>query len=349
MGEVRRLVLFTCAVFASAWASPVHAVPLDNAFTSIPSRFETRNLTAGVRGLGELCLSRFNMPDGSVCNPAWLGEQEESFLMGQMFLGNGYAALSTANRFLAEPITEEFLTQLFQKDNVTSLEASLALSFTGSHFSAQFAPYRIQYVSEVHNPNLPVVAVHAALERGFTVSSGASFSGNWSAGIRTRFLERQYVHGSFSLFQAITEDPQTLLPVRKQTVLWFDPYLGWKYDLKNAIVRVSGGVVNLGKAWPSYSLYDEKIGFELGLGVEYRLPVGRAHFGVDWADELRLGGSYQFGMLEFMAGHTPAATTAGIQFGFHTLSAAVIYEFRRTDQLGGDFGTKIATEFTFRL
>lgn len=132
-------------------------------------------LTAGSRGLAELFLSRDTLPDGTVCNPAFLPALQENSLLARIFVGNDYTALSNADRFIFKPLSKGFLQELFQRQNVTSVEAHVRLVFSTRYFSGAFSPYRVQYVSEVHNPNFPVVSVHASIERSFVFSGGDPF------------------------------------------------------------------------------------------------------------------------------------------------------------------------------
>src|SRR4051812_2724214 len=82
---------------ASGGATSRADVPTSSAFLQIPSRFMSNDLSLSSRGLGEICYSRDLMPDGTACNPAFSDSVTQGFLMGRIYLGNGYSALSTAN------------------------------------------------------------------------------------------------------------------------------------------------------------------------------------------------------------------------------------------------------------
>lgn len=356
------LVLLGLSALALSEPSAL-AVPTDFAFESIPSRFQSRELTAGSRALGELCLSLGSMPDGTVCNPAFLPEAPGSGVLGRLFLGNGYAAVATANSFVYEPISSEFLQSMFQKQNVTSLEAHIGLVFTTPYFSASFSPYRVQYASEVHNPNLPVLAISAAVERSFALSTGMPLSSlgvdaaGFSLGARIRLLERDYVHGSFSLFKAIGENPRDFLPTQEQKAAYLDTFVGWKQENHAWQPRASLALLNAGRAWPDEALYPDTMDFALGFGVSPPLPFGKLRIGIDIVDLLhgsdffgrtRFGAAYGFGMLEAMTGLTSKATTLGILFGFQFFKAGVVYEFHRFDFIG-ESNKRIATEMAISL
>jgi hypothetical protein len=355
--------LLTAAALLSA--SVAHAMPMQSAFTGLPSRFESLELTAGSRALGETCLSRATMPDGTVCDPAFLGEAEGNSLLGRLFLGNGYAAVSTANQFIYSPISKDFLKELFEQRNTTSLEANVGLVFTGRHFSAGFAPYRVQYYSEVHNPGDPVIAVHAAVERSFSLAGGGSL-GDWfgeslrdfSAGARLRVLDRRYVHSQFSMVQVMIQSPGELVPVHAQRALLLDPAVGYVARRLPWRPRLSLGVSNLGKSWPDDPLYRDRVDAAVGIGAEPPVGFGSLRLGLDAVElvhgtgaleRLRAGASYRFGILEGMAGATRNAATFGMQFTMQVLTVGIVYESQRQDleTLGAE--NRISTELAVKL
>lgn len=345
-------------------AETSQAVPTDFAFSSVPSSFQTKELTVGSRALGEICYSRDTMPDGTVCNPAFLGDLEESSLLMRVYIGNGYGALSTADRFLYEPVTRDFLQELFQKNNVTSVEAHAGLIFATRFFSAAFSPYRVQYFSEVHNPNYPIIAIHAAVERSFTFGGGGSLGvlsesvKEFRMGAKLRILERRFVHGTFSLFQASSEPSESFLPVQTQKAIWLDPSVAWVPETIPWKFKLSATAFNLGKAWPENALYIEKSDLSLGTSIEPPVPLGKIRVGVDWvnlihASELsqrfRTGASYQLGVLEGMLGYNETAATVGLQFGLQIIQAGIVYEFGQAYETDSPLQNKIATEVAIRL
>ncbi len=344
-----------------------HSAPSESAFTAVPSRFQTETLTVGSRGLGEICLGRNFMPDGTVCNPAFLGEQTENTLMGRGFLGNGYTAIVSAHHFLFKTLSRDFLESLFKNQQVTSLEANTGLVFTGRYLSASFSPYRLQYVSEVHNPNFPVVAVHAALERQLEISGGFApwdarkdWRGGVSLGLKSRVFYRQYVHGSFSLAQVLIDDPNSLLPPQQQRGFSFNPGVAWNSrDLvRRAKFRASLGLKNLGASWPANDLYPENPDIESGVGAEIPLSYGTLIPTLDFVDWFRgdtllargrLGLSYRIGMLEPMIGVNARALTLGAQFGISLVQGGIVYEMFRQDFSGRSADNRIATELSIRI
>jgi hypothetical protein len=305
------------------------------------------------------------MPDGTVCNPALLHTVPTGRLLGQLYIGNGYAAMSTANNLIFKPISQEFLRELFEKQNVTSLEFSAGLSFTGKHFAASLMPYRIQYLSEIHNPNLPVVAVHAALERSMTVSTGSSLGflsprlRELGAGMNVRIIDRSFIHSSFNLSQVATSpDPRMLVPVIGQNAVLIDPAVSWTPSRAPWKLRTSVGARNLGWTWPEVPLYSEEADLQAGVGVEPPLGFGRLKLGLDLIDMIhaedlvsrfRVGTSYQFGMLELMSGVNAKSLSGGMQFTYDLFQAGIVYEFIRSDVEGGNPENRIATEFAVRL
>lgn len=366
---MRKLIALVALISTIALSGPgAWAAPTGHAFNDVPSRFKTSDLTAGSRALGEICHSRATMPDGTVCSPAFLGEEISSGLMGRIYVGNGYTAISTANQMVFEPLSKEFLQDLFKRGNVNSLELHAGLSFWTRHFSASFSPYRVQYLSEIHNPNFPVLAAHASVER--TMNFGTGFQGDSIApwlkhfhfGGRVRILQRQFVHGSISLFQAFTDDLGNLLPVTTQRALYLDPAIGFARPLQISRyswkVRSSLSVKNLGKIWHPHPLYPDRKDLDFGIGFEPGLKFGKLQFGVDFVDlihgeslksRMRIGSSYQFGILELSGGFNENAITSGMQIGFQMLQLGIVYEFSRKDFSGTSAGSKISTEFGIRI
>lgn len=345
-------------------ATQALAVPDDYAFTQVPSRFQSQDLTVGSRALGEICHSRDQMPDGTVCNPAYLGDYEDGSLLIRAYVGNGYTAFSTANEMIFQPITREFLQDLFKEKNVISLEAQGGLAFTAKHFSAGFSPYRIQYLSEIHNPNLPVVAVHAALERNLTFGTGTGLGPlterlkDFKLGARLKIAERKYIHTSFSLLQAVTEDSSTLLPVRTQRAVYLDPSAAWTSSTLPWKISTAVSTKNLGVVTPRDPLYPDRPDLDGGIGLEPQVPIGKLKLGLDYTDilhgeglmpRMRLGASYRIGIIEAMVGYRTVATTVGVQFGFEIIQAGVVYEFMRSDFEGTETESKVATEISIRF
>jgi hypothetical protein len=359
------------AALLAAWllSTPATALAATSqyAFNDVPSRFYTLELTTGARALGELCLSREIMPDGTVCNPAFLPYVKESSLMARFYLGNGYTALSTANHFVNQPLTREFLQSYFTENQTTSLEAHAGLVFTTRYFSAAFSPYRVQYLSEGHNPNFPVMGVHAANERSIVFSGGYALEEwkpelkGWSVGGKLKILERTFVHGSFSFFQAASEDPKDFLPVQNQTAILLDTFVAWKPRKAPWPMRATLSVKNLGAIWPKSPLYPEYTDLGAGFGVDPPLGFGTLRLGLDIVDlfyapdfpsRLRFGAGYQVGVLELMAGASGNALSAGMQFSFQIVKAGIVYELIRTDlDRGGGRGSEdqIATEIALHI
>ncbi|MBS1962871.1 MAG: hypothetical protein JST04_11685 [Bdellovibrionales bacterium] len=359
-----RLRVFAAAAVAASLLGGTPAFAASSYFTFVPARFRTLELTASSRALGEICLSRDQMPDGTVCNPAYLPDVRDSTLVARLYLGNGYSALTTANDFINKPLSKETMQALFSGDNVVAVEGNVGLNFTTGGLSAEFAPYRVQYVSELHNPNFPVIDLHAAIERSFVIAGGIPGGildpnlREFRFGTKARILERKFVHGEFSFAQAGTDDPRDYLPSKKQTAFLLDPSIAWVGEKRPWKPRVSLGTKNVGFSSPSYDEYPNDVDLEAGVGVEPPVRFGRVRIGLDlvdlfraptFEDRLRLGASYQVGLLETMIGANASVFTFGLMFGLNFLQTAVVYEFFRDDLDGGGAETRLSTELSIRL
>jgi hypothetical protein len=358
----RALILPALGMLALSSAS--RADLNSSAFTQLPSRFATQDLTLSSRGLGETCYSRDLLPDGTVCNPAFADEVKQGFLMGRLYVGNGYTALNTANQMIFQPMSREFLQNLFQNQNVTSFEGNASLVFATQNFSASFSPYRVQYFSEVHNPNYPVIAIQAAVERELEFEGGTSLGGfakelkDFSIGAKLRLLDRNYVSGSFAMAQTLTDNPQSLLPVKEQYAAYLDPSIGWRPRIGKWKLWTSAGLINLGRATNDDPLYQSPVDIAGGVGVEPPIHYGRLRLGLDVinvihndgpASIFRVGSSYKIGIMEAMAGWNEHAITGGLQFGFQVVQAGIVYEFLRSEIDTGIADSRVSTEISIKL
>jgi hypothetical protein len=366
LAEFATATIALIAVLTAAIAStqPAYADLSSSAFLAMPSRFGTEDLSLSSRGLGETCYSRDIMPDGSVCNPAFSDSVHEGFLMGRLYLGNGYTALSSANSLLFQPVSSDFLKGLFQ-NNTTTLEGEASLVFATKYFSASFTPYRVQYFSEVQNPNYPVIAVQAAVERELEFQGGTALGGispvlkDFSVGAKLRLINRTFVSGEFSLAQVGADDPQSLLPVQKQLAAYLDPTIGWRPTVGRWKLWTSLGLVNLGTSNNPTPLYQAPVDIAGGVGVEPPLKYGRLRLGLDMvnlinnggdaASMFKLGGSYKLGIMEAMGGWNENAITGGFLFGFQVVQVGVVYEFLRSELDGGFSENRISTEASIKL
>lgn len=345
-------------------AKNVRSAEMENAFQAIPSRFTTQDLSLERRSLGEICLSRGVFPDGTICNPAFLDESTENSLLARAFIGNGYSAVKTANQLIFNPLSAEFLRNLFSNQSVTTMEADVTLAFTTKNFSASFTPYRVQYVSEVHNPNYPVISVHASWERNLTLASGTSLEtlspvlAEFSFGTQLRVIERKFVHGAFSLSQALTDSPDNLLPIQQQTSVLLDPTLGWRSKNVPWRPRASLSVFNLGWTSKKSPLYSNLPDIAAGFGLQPPVGPGTLNLGLDIVDlahgqdlmsRLKLGTSYRYGITEAMLGLNSNAWTGGLDFSFQIFQAGIVYEFQRNELDGGPSENRLATQIVLRL
>lgn len=336
----------------------------DTVFPNVPERFRSQDLTVGSRALGEICYSIEFMPDGTVCNPAYLPDLPESLLLARVFMWNGYAALNSADQFLNKPLTKDYLQSLFQNQNASAVEANAQLSFSTRYFQASFSPYRVEYASEVHNPNDPEVAVNAAIEQSLVFATGTSLLSlspdirNFSVGVQLKLVQRKFVHGSFTLLDVATRETSDYLPVKQQSVALVDSSLAWIPRKNSWHLRMSIGLKNLGFSSANYGEYPDYTDLVGGIGIEPPVPVGRFRVGVDFTDlvhaaqiqdRFRLGTSYRYGLIELMAGRNSFASTIGISFLLSFIQASLVYEVDRNDLENGKQETRIATEFSARF
>jgi hypothetical protein len=216
----------------------------------------------------------------------------------------------------------------------------------------------------VHNPNNPVVAVHAALERAFIFSGGGSLApvspglSDFSAGAKLRILERKFVHGTFTLLDVATRPSSDYLPSRKQNAILVDPAIGWTPRQAPWKLRATVGMTSVGYSSGDYDEYPDNPDFVAGVGVEPPMRWGRLRLGLDFVDlmeapaledRVRFGVSYRFGLMEAMAGLNSAAATVGFSFLLSFVQAGVAYEIAREDLENGKQVTRIATEISVRF
>lgn len=341
-----------------------HSSVGQSAFTSIPSRFKTKNLTLSSRALGETCISQVQLSDGTVCNPSFLHYVKEPKMIGSIFFGNGYSALSTVNNLVNNTVTQETLRHLFEKQNTIGLEANVSVGYYGKNFSASYSPYRVQYFSEIHNPNLPVIAIHASIEQHLTFSYGNTIdfmpkdSGKFSFGVQTRLIKREFVHGSFTLPQVLTEDPSQLLPNKQQYIGFINPSLAWVPESNPLGMRLSLAGKNFGFRSSDDPLYVEKPDFEFGVGMRKWIGYGKLDLGIDITDiineesilsRFRLGAAYQIGVFTGMIGINQDNLSLGMQFDIKMFRVGISYEFIRSEIQQGNPENLLATELGVEL
>lgn len=337
-------------------------------FFELPSQFRSQELSLSSRSMGELCESISIFSDGTVCNPAYLTDVEESHVLVRVFIGNGYRALSTANQILNEKPTQEFLKNLFQNENVTTLEGQASLAFTTKYFSASYVPYRVQFFSEVHDPAYPIMAIHAAREQSLNLDAGIPLDwahsnlSDFSLGAHTQWIDRTFVHSTFTLFDVLTNgNPAALASSQSQKVIKLEPSLAWqKKDVSSNIRALRMGTTLRNLRWVNrdVALYSEKTDIDFGVGIEPNLSLGRLQFGLDSVSlmnaptiesRFRFGGSYTLGMTSVMTGVTSSAVVGGIQFHFGFAQVGVAYEFYRKELHDGNLERQISTEFGVQL
>lgn len=359
-----RLGLLAAWAAVSAAASLASELPLGSAFTSVPDRFAAEELTLSSRGLGLICLARKELPDGSVCNPTALDSVTHPRLVARAFLGNGFTNLDRANRLINQPITRDVLQGLFTEESTTGIEANLGLSYAMPHLGATFTPYRIQFVSEIHNPGLPVVKLAAAMEREVSVMTGVGLGRltqtleGFKVGAKARFLHRRVLSSEFGLIELSTQDPGTLVPVLEGAAVFFEPVVSWEGRLGRVHLLASAQIKNLGGAWGASGVFTAPTDGEFGFGLGVPLPLGELRIGAEavriftalsLAERFRLGASYKLGVLEVLGGANAAAVTGGLHLALGWVQAGIVYEAYRAAWERTDLVSRLSTEISFRV
>jgi hypothetical protein len=303
-------------------------------YTEIPSRFTFGQLTLGAMGVAEACLTMTNLNDSLPCQPAFLAKQKKGTFIAQLAFGDSYTGLQTADHILNKNIDSNFVSSLFQQNQVISMEANSELTFIGPHFAAQFVPYQITYFSVIRDEAYPVVALHALQARSWTGATGYDLTKELSLGLSASFVQRKFIQTSFDAFEAASESGSNLLSPQTQNAFFLSPGLVYQLHVPWR-PRISILGRNIGFANQYFSALDDEPEVGVGFGVTPPLRWGKLEIGLDYeavkdptdtVNRLHLGASYQFGHMTILVGASQDDYSGGVMFGLDSIRAGIIYK-----------------------
>jgi len=189
--------------------------------SQIPNTFSQQAGHLSIKGMGYACLGILDVSDGLPCQPAFIARSEKPSFAAQVFVGNGYQALKTADEVLNKPVSREFLRSMFDENQIIEMEGSGDLIFKSKFLGARFTPYRINYLSVVRNKAYPTVSLHVMQEKSFVLQGGYEIYKGLYAGAQGRLVERKFVHEEFTIYDVLAEGGDHVLKPKEQKGLFF--------------------------------------------------------------------------------------------------------------------------------
>jgi len=273
-----------------------------------------------VRSLSYACFALIENTDDVSCNPTMTVFNQESHLGGEFLLGNGYANVERANRFLSSNIDESTINDLFSREKVLQSEMDISLIFRTRYFEAAFIPSRIQYLSAVRNEANPDLQLDLKKEEWFILQGGGLIFNGFYWGVRFRTGQRQFIQQEDKLFNLLVEQNRSKFKPKKQSLTLLEPGLTFQGEGVWS-PSVHFVLANLGSVQGGEEEYPNKVDPQWGLGIRPPLAWGRLLFLLDYKQlgvqdqatiqKLHLGISYLLGTMTTMLG----IDSRGISFG----------------------------------
>ena len=191
-----------------AWAFPVlHLIKPESSFTQITTL--------------EACTTYLNTSDLVSCNPALFPFQnQEGLRMGLSTITDG-ESVEVGQKLLFDPISKEFLEELFEKRAFNSWGANSHIEFRTSKFYLTYNPLLINADVYVFNPASPEVAMSLVKSNRLQVSSGLKLidtdSVILSLGTKIYYYRSEYFQDSFFLSDLSSEDIEKLIKLKNRS------------------------------------------------------------------------------------------------------------------------------------
>ena len=225
------------------WTNSVYAIEATHLI--LPGGTFTTTVT------GRSC-STFNVTKDSLsCNPALFTHFKSSGIKFSLIGKAEGDSIETGKRLVLEPINEDEIRRLFQKNSYNSFSFNSSIGFFNPKFSLSYSPYYILGDISIFNPAFPEVSVNLLKRSTLSLSSGGDFSktlGNseieWSLGQTTNFYSQTESNSKFTLFDLAFNPPDKLIPFHDSRGITLD--LGSILVLKDiGEIKISNQLKNL--------------------------------------------------------------------------------------------------------
>jgi hypothetical protein len=350
-GTTRNCLSFLCSTFNYALSVIFVFIFITDsqaselAFSRNARTFETQYSTLVIKSLGFACLSLDHVPDGLLCNPAFVSKGKKNNLRAQGLLSNGYSNLSKTRRILSDSSNQTLITDLFSEDKVLQTEAQIQLNFISSFINASYSPFVFKYFSVARNVANPDMELFAVDQQELVLQFGYSFE-NFGIGIELKKQDWKFIRQRFKLLSLLSSQGLDALKPRNQTTYFADPgaYLqlpiAWKPTL-------SAKIVNVGTTSQAYDEFKHPSEAQFGLGISPDMPIGKLNLMIDYKrlnyeeetlqDKLHYGMLYEFGVMNLGVGIDENGFSTGIYYEIEKVNAGVLYSTTKVPWKEADY------------
>lgn len=299
--------------------------------------------------LGANCVvHRFNTSEVP-CNPALMAWSEKPYFAGNFSMAGDYEILYKNSELLSQGKEKrEVAYNLISEKKPLNFEGGSLLWYRHRTFGVVLEPLRWTYFSSVSNSSYPDVALHAMQEQsvsliygGITPDARSIRDAEYSFGVRTRFVDRKFVHETFNLFDMVADsDSETessnYLKIKKQTAVYLEP--GMTYSPKEIQEYWSP---MLGVALHNVTIYQSKKYEEIptkpwvDIGVSIAPPGGLGQWEISLTErlieepvreqKLVLGSAYNLGLISLSGSVEKQGGSLGILAAYKAFSAGFSY------------------------
>lgn len=280
---------------------------------------------------------------GRPCNPAFLGLEPEDRHHIQVFFGNNVKYFDEAYRVLNYTASESTVRDLFDQSRDNQFEADLEYYFGRDNWIISFSPGRLSYYSLIRNRVLPLITLYTSLEPTLRGQIGWEINDDLYFGLQARAIARNFIASEFYITDAVT-DPEAVLDVRHQNVLYLEPGLIWKATQMAMEPEFSLMVTRLGAADKEYDELPIEPEVELGVNLRPSTPIGNLRVGPhlsfneendDWTDPLRLGAVFELEKMSYLGSVKDNEFDIGAFYQGDKFNGGIIFDHKYIENLKG--------------
>lgn len=310
--------------------------------------FETVHSSLVMKGMAHSCLATTDIPDGILCNPAFVPLLKKPGVGLELMMSNGYESLEKVRSLLNKEITQEVVDRVFTEGSTIQIEGNADIYLKTKYVNALFSPGTIKAFSVVRNEADPDVEIFAVQEAGTTLQTGYEVYRNLFLGLQARFVDRKFIRRRFKLTELATPQGKTLLKPLKQRAYYFEPSASYVLDHPWK-PRVSVMIVNLGSVSEEYEELLLPIETQGAIGISPPLVWGNLDITVDYrslsyeetvAERFHLGMKYNYGVMHVFGGFDAHGASAGVQYGLEDVQAGIMYSTTRFSTMDDEFYTQ---------
>lgn len=236
--------------------------------------------------------------DSLSCNPAFFALAKTSGLQLSIVGKAEGSSIDTGKKLIFEPINENLIKGLFQKNSYNSFSFNSNISFFTPYFKLSYSPYFALADIFIFNPAFPEVSLALINRSTLSLSSGFSLnplvnSGlvDLSFGYAVNYYQQTASHNRFSLYDLSTTKPDQLIKFSDKKGV--TPDIGFLLELKKLYsIKISTQVKNiattykLDKARASSAYYlEHKYIFEtysqVGIGKNFQTKYGGININIE--------------------------------------------------------------------